>query len=115
MNVSFKAIIAEYVTWLETLGFSDGMVYDYKFRLYDFFEWLESRQIQSINLLTNRHITEYHAYLETRQNKKIKGRLLSASHLNHNFLANDKLLEFLHQYGVSNAPVPANYRMKMDE
>jgi len=25
MNVSYKAIIAEYVTWLETLGFSDGM------------------------------------------------------------------------------------------
>ena len=115
MNASYKTIIAEYVTWLETLGFSDAMIYDYKFRLHDFFEWLENKQVQSINLLNNRHITEYHAYLETRQNKKIKGRLLSASHLNHNFMAIDKLLEFLHQYGMANAPVPTNYRMKMDE
>jgi integrase/recombinase XerD len=115
MNVSYKAITDEYVTWLDTLGFSDGMIYEYKFRIRDFFEWLENRQIQSISLLTNKHITEYHAYLETRPNKKDKGRLLSASHLNHNFMAIDKLLEFLHQYGMTSAPVPTNYRMKMDE
>jgi len=115
MNTSYKAIIAEYVAWLDTLGFSNGMIYDYKFRLYDFFEWLENKQIQSINLLNNRHITEYQNYLETRPNKKDKGRLLSVSHLNHNFLAIDKLLEFLHQYGMTNAPVPTNYRIKMDE
>jgi integrase/recombinase XerD len=115
MNTSYRAIIDEYVTWLETLGFSDAMIYDYKFRLCDFFEWLENRQIQSVALLTNKHITEYHAYLETRPNKKDKGRLLSVSHLNHNFLAIDKLLEFLHQYGMTNAPVPTNYRMKVDE
>jgi len=115
MNISYKAIIDEYVTWLDTLGFSDAMIYDYKFRLCDFFEWLETKQIQSVALLTNKHITEYHAYLETRPNKKDKGRLLSVSHLNHNFLAIDKLLEFLHQYGMTNAPVPTNYRMKVDE
>jgi len=115
MNTSYKTIIAEYTVWLDTLGFSGGMIYDYKFRLYDFFEWLENRQTQSINQLTNKHIVEYHAYLETRPNKKDSGRLLSASHLNHNFLAIDKLLEFLHQYGMENAPVPTNYRMKMDE
>jgi integrase/recombinase XerD len=115
MNTGYKAITAEYTAWLDTLGFSDGMIYDYKFRLCDFFLWLENRQIQSINCLTNRHITEYHTFLETRPNKKIKGRLLSASHLNHNFLAIDKLLEFLHQYGMTNAPVPTNRRMKTDE
>lgn len=115
MNISYKAITHEYVAWLDTLGFSDAMIYDYKFRVYDFFQWLENRQIQSINLLTNKHMTEYHAYLETRQNKKIKGRLLSHSHLNHSFLAIDKLLEFLHHYGMTNAPAPTNYRIKIDE
>ena len=115
MNTGYTAIIAEYVAWLETLGFSDAMIYDYKFRLYDFFEWLENRQIESVALLTNKHITEYQNYLETRPNKKDKGRLLSVSHLNLNFLAIDKLLEFLHQYGMTNAPVPTNYRMKVDE
>jgi len=115
MNTDYTTITAEYVTWLETLGFSDGMIYDYKFRLYDFFEWLENKQIQSINRLTNKHITEYQNYLETRPSKTHKGRLLSVSHLNHNFLAIDKLLEFLHQYGMTGAPVPTNYRMKVDE
>jgi integrase/recombinase XerD len=115
MNTGYTAITAEYVIWLETLGFSEGMIYDCKFRIKEFFQWLENRQIQSINQLTNKHITEYHDYLETRSHKKDKGRLLSASHLNHNFLAIDKLLEFLHQYGMENAPVPTNYRMKMDE
>ena len=115
MNESYKIINVEYVAWLETLGFSDGMIYDCKFRVKEFFEWLENKQIQSIILLTNKHISEYHAYLETRPNQQFKGRLLSASHLNHNFLAVDKLLEFLHQYGVSSAPVPTNYRAKIDE
>jgi integrase/recombinase XerD len=115
MNTSYKTIVENYVVWLETLGFSDAMIYDYKFRLCDFFEWLENKQIQNINLLNSKHITEYFNYLETRPNKMNKGRLLSVSHLNHNFLAIDKLLEFLHQYGMENAPVPTNYRMKVDE
>ena len=115
MNTGYKSITAEYVTWLGTLGFSDAMIYDYKFRLHDFFQWLENRQIQSIIQLTDKHVSDYHSYLETRPNKKHKGRLLSVSHLNHNFLAIDKLLEFLHHYGMTNAPVPTNYRMKVNE
>ena len=115
MKTGYKTIISEYVTWLDTLGFSDAMIYDYKFRIRDFFEWLENRQIQSITQLTAKHIREYQNYLETRPNKKFKERGLSASHLNHNFLATDKLLEFLHHYGMAGVPAPTNYRMKVDE
>ena len=106
MNTGYKKIIEEYKIWLDTLGFSNAMVYDYKFRIKDFLEWLEDKQITNINLLNNRHITEYHKYLETRPNKLLRGRLLSASHLNHNFLAIDKLCEFLHHYGMETAPQP---------
>ena len=115
MKTGYKNIITEYVTWLDTLGFSDAMMYDYKFRLHDFFDWLENRQIQSINQLTAKHVTDYQNYLETRPNKKFKERGLSVSHLNHNFIAIDKLLEFLHHYGMTGAPAPTNYRMKVDE
>jgi integrase/recombinase XerD len=115
MNTSYKAIVTEYTAWLDTLGFSNGVIYDYKFRVRDFFDWLENRQIQSINLLNSKHINEYHNYLEHRPNKRFKGRLLSVSHLNHNFSAVDKLLEFLHQYGMKNAPVPTNYRITPDK
>jgi len=114
-NASYKAIVAEFVMWLNTLGFSDRTVNDCKFRLYYFFEWLENKQVQSIKQLTDKHITEYCAYLETRPNKLYKGRLLSVRHLNGNFYALDKLLEFLHQYGVTSAPLPTNKRMEIDK
>jgi len=115
MNGSYKTITAEYLTWLDTLGYSKDVIRACNYGVHYFFEWLENRQVQSINLLTNRHITEYHAYLETRPNWKYKGRMLSANHLNKNFIAIDKLLEFLHQYGMNNAPVPTNRRMEIDQ
>ncbi len=115
MNTSYNAILTEYGSWLNTLGFSDNLVYNYSFSVRDFFEWLESNQIHSIDRLTQKHINEYHRYLEHRPNKLRKGNLLSASHLNNNFIAVDKLLEFLHQYGMTNAPVPTNNRIKIDE
>ena len=115
MNNSFETIITEYGTWLDTLGYSQNMIYCYKFCLRDFFEWLENRQIHSITELTDKHISNYHAYLETRPNKVFKGRLLSVSSLIRNFSSIDKLLEFLHQYGMTNAPVPVNRRIKTDK
>ena len=115
MNTGYRAILAEYMTWLDTLGYSNAIVDSCKSGINEFFEWLERKKIQSINLLINKHISDYHHYLETRPNKCFKGRLLSLAHLNKNYFAVDKLLEFLHQYGVQSAPVPTNKRIKMDE
>ena len=115
MNTSYKAILEEYSCWLDTLGFSDGITYNYKHYMRDFFEWLESRQIQSINRLTAKDITDYHNYLERRPNKRHKGYLLSLSSINLHFLAIDKLLEFLHHYGMTNSPVPTNRLIKIDK
>jgi integrase/recombinase XerD len=115
MNTNYKAILTEYLLWLDTLGYSDDMIRCCRLSVRVFFEWLENKQIQSINILTNKIIIEYHTYLETRPNKKYKGRMLSVAHLNKTFFAIDKLLEFLHQYGVINAPVPTNRRMLIDQ
>jgi integrase/recombinase XerD len=114
-NTSYRAILDGFAVWLDTLGYSESVVIYSKRYTRFFFEWLENRQIQNIKQLTDRHITEYHAYLETRPNWKYKGCVLSVSHLNHNFWNMDKLLEFLHSYGVENAPVPANRRMEVDK
>jgi integrase/recombinase XerD len=115
MNTGYKAILSEYMNWLDTLGYSNSIIDNCKSCVNEFFTWLEEKQIQSIHVLTNRHIKEYHNYLETRPNKCFKGRLLSASHLNKSFFAIDKLLEFLNQYGMQSVPVPTNKRIKMDE
>ncbi len=114
MNKSFKTIQQEYAFWLDTLGFSSKLVYQYKFNVKEFFEWLESKNIYAVNLINQKHIKNYFEYLQTRSNKRRKGGL-SIAHLNKNFDAIDKLLEFLHQIGMDAAPIPANFRIKSDK
>lgn len=114
LNENYHIIKFEYSVWLTTLGFSSSLVYDYKFRAKDFFEWLQSKNLYQINLVTQNNITEYFEYLQIRSNKRRTG-ALSTSHLNHNFMAIDKLCEFLHQMGMSHAPTPTNYRIKPDK
>jgi len=36
MTRNFTEIWTEYVRWLDTLGFSNGLIYDYKGRIKDF-------------------------------------------------------------------------------
>ena len=115
MNNSFREINRQYTAWLDTLGFSSGVVNDYNARIRDFLEWLDTQGVSQLNRLTQKHVSEYFNYLENRPNKRHKGRLLSVSHLNHNFIAVDKQLEFLHGQGMQNAPVPTNYRMPVDK
>ena len=114
MNESYKAIVNEFIVWIDTLGYSDSVKHACKYRITDFLQWLETKQVQRINLLTDQHIKDYRVFLETRPNKQFKGRLLSAAHINWYFFAINKLLEFLHQYGVENLPFPDNYRIKTD-
>jgi integrase/recombinase XerD len=115
INASYKAILDEYTVWLDTLGYSKWVLKSSKIALHEFLKWLEEKQVQSINLLNGRHIKDYHNFLETRPNKQFKERLLSVAQLNKSFVAIDKFLEFLHSYGVVNAPVPTNRRFMLDE
>lgn len=115
MNQSFREINKSYTAWLDTLGFSDGTVYDWKYRVRDFLDWLETQSVIQINQLRQKHVHDYFTYIENRPNKRNNGALLSVSHLNHNFIAVDKLLEFLHSQGLQNVPSPTNYRLKVDE
>jgi len=115
MNTGYKTILSAFTLWLDTLGYSKHSMRYCTSGARDFLQWLESKQIQTVNQLTGKHINEYHNHLETRPNYQFKERLLGAGQLNHFFFANDKFLEFLHQYGMENAPVPAKKRIKMDE
>jgi integrase/recombinase XerD len=115
MNTHYKSILTEFVNWVDTLGYSNSLK-QYCYRsVRDFFQWLEEKQIQNINLINNKQINDYFNYLETRPNWRYEGTRLSPVYLNHNFLAIDKLLEFLHQYGMENVPIPTNNRIKIDQ
>ena len=114
MNDNFTTLNQEYESWLDTLGFSTGLIYDYKHRIRDFFEWLQIQNIHHITQLKTEKINAYINYLQSRPNKRKTGGL-SITHLNHNFMAIDKFLEFLHQIGMETAPTPLNYRIKPDK
>lgn len=109
-----KAIVTEYKTWLDTLGFCNESVYEYPLRVNEFFEWMKEQGISRITNLNQTHVDQYFKHLENRPNQKRKG-LLSNTHLNRNFIAVDKLLEFLNQMEMKNAPIPTNYRLKIDK
>jgi integrase/recombinase XerD len=110
MNHSYKELNRHYTAWLDTLGFSWGVVDDYNNRVHEFLEWLTEQGVAHIHTLTAAHVKQYFTYLENRPNKRHKGRLLSVSFLNHNFIAVDKLLEFLHTQNLHHAPTPTGYR-----
>ena len=114
MNKNYKAIQEQYVIWLNTLGFSDGLVSSYKNITAFFFEWLEHKQVNHITQLTQQHITKYFEHLQTRPNKTSSGGL-GVSHLNSNFIAIDKLMEFLNQMGMGGALLPTNFRLFVDK
>lgn len=114
LNPNYHTIRNDYAVWLNTLGFSAGVVTDYKDRVKDFFAWLQNKSVHQINLVNQKHIDIYFEYLQTRKSKRAN-RVLSVSHLNHNFLAIDKLCEYLHQMGLHTAPTPTNYRLKPDK
>jgi integrase/recombinase XerD len=80
-----------------------------------FFKFLmEHKNISHIQQLKPETVRNYIDFLESRPNLR-RGGGLSVSHLNKNFEAIDKFLEFLHQMGMKNSPVPTHYRLKEDK
>jgi integrase/recombinase XerD len=81
----------------------------------EFFTFLQSKGITHIMELNNEAIRSYFEHLQTRSNK-VKGTGgLSAPHLNKNFDAIDKFLEFLHHIGMEHAPQPLKYRVEYND
>jgi integrase/recombinase XerD len=115
MIANFKAIQQHYIFWLDTLGFNQHTTTNYGNRVNDFFVWLKNKNITSINLITQNHITDFFEYQQYRPNTKHKGTTLSVSYLNDYFSAIDKLCEFLHQMGAKTNITPTNYRIALDK
>ena len=72
MNTGYKTILTEYLTWLDTLGYSDDIIKCGRSNVRIFFQWLEKNQLQSIKELTDKHINDYHSHLEIRPNMAYK-------------------------------------------
>lgn len=105
----------QYNRWLRTLGFSSSIQNGYTKHVGEFLQYLQQHKIVNIKWVKKRHIDNYFEYLQTRKNKRNNTTLLSVAHLNKNFDAIDKFIEFLHQMGVTKAPQPTKYRIKQDK
>jgi len=119
MNTHFTAIQQQYIFWLDTLNFAPYSVSNYGYRARDFFEWLEAKNITTIQHITQKHINDFLDYQQTRPNTRAEqspfyGKTLSTSFLNDYFIAIDKLCEFLHQMKANVTIVPTNRRIAID-
>jgi site-specific recombinase XerD len=84
--------------WLRLLNFEPSTIKYAPIKAREFFEWLESKQINEISTVTKPVINEYFQYLKTRQNKK-KGGKLSKNYLRTHLTALRKLARYLRETG----------------
>ena len=111
MNTSYKAITESYAQYLQTLGFAASTCYNYPRFVAQFLKYAEQKNNCSIDHITTKTIWNYYTHLEQEKGKRTK-RSFGTSYLNGVSKSIDTFLEFLHQYGMENAPVPLNYRVE---
>ena len=111
-----NSILEKYAAWLGTLGYCNSFVSNCRYNMFQFFDWLQERKrYVGILQLTEKDVLDYCNYLGIRANKVYYGKTLSNITINNNVLAINKLLEFLHQYGITTVPLPTKYKLKIDQ
>lgn len=113
MKNSYKALIENYTEYLQTLGFAETTVYDYPRFVASFLGYLQQNGTHQINALTTKTVFAYFKHLEQVRGERTN-RTFSTSHLNRNFGAIDKFLEFLHHMGAQNTPSPTCYTLERE-
>ena len=96
-NHSYKVIIQDFKQWLDILGYAESTVYNLPIHLQEFFNYLESKNINQLNHIQTNHVTDYYNYLKERPNQKRTG-ALSKGHLNKHQQALYKFREYLKQH-----------------
>jgi len=96
-NHSYKVIIQDFKQWLDVLGYAESTVYNLPIHLQEFFNYLESKNINQLNHIQTNHVTDYYNYLKERPNQKRTG-ALSKGHLNKHQQALYKFREYLKQH-----------------
>lgn len=114
MHTHYKALQEQYTHWFDTLGYSPKTVKRYTGIITQFFDYLQTNNINHISLLNHRQIQAYFDYVQTSKSQKT-GEAYSIVHLNDIFFSVDKLCMFLNDMGLNTAPTPTNYRIKHNQ
>ncbi len=96
-NASYKVIVQDFKQWLDILGFAETTVYNLPIHLKEFFNYLESKNINQVDYIKTNHITEYYKYLKERPNQRKNGALSNGS-LNKHQQALFKFRDYLKQH-----------------
>lgn len=97
VNKSYREIIESFTNWLDILGYAPVTVYNLPNHLKEFFNYLESRNIQTINQIDTSHVTDYYEYLKERPNHTREGSL-SNNYLNKHQQTLLKFREYLKEH-----------------
>ncbi|WP_456440301.1 tyrosine-type recombinase/integrase [Psychroserpens sp.] len=112
-NPSYKAILIDFKSWLDILGYAKGTVYSLPIHLQKFFYYLEQHHIKSFNTITVQTTKNYYQYLQTRTNQT-QGGSLSSRYLNSHQYTLHKFRAYLKQHNVK--PFPMHLKTeKLDE
>jgi len=96
-NPSYKALLIDFKSWLDVLGFSEAMQKNYPHQLCEFFYWLEQNNINHIDYVQKEHIKNYYNYLKQRPNQTRSG-ALSNSYLNSHQSTLKKFRDYLSKH-----------------
>ncbi|WP_435261225.1 tyrosine-type recombinase/integrase [Tenacibaculum sp. nBUS_03] len=91
---SYKVLVQDFKQWLDILGYAKSTVYNLPIHLREFFHYLENKNINKLNHIQTKHITDYYNYLKSRTNQR-RGGGISNGHLNKHQQALFKFREYL--------------------
>jgi integrase/recombinase XerD len=109
-NESYREILKEFTNWLDILGFAPTTIYNLPNHLKEFFYYLETNNIDTINQINTQIVKDYYEYLKTRSNQRKDG-ALSDAYLNKHQQALFKFNDYLKAHNAK----PLNIHLKREE
>lgn len=102
-NASFRYLEESFKEWLDILGYAPTTVYYAPLFIREMLHHLESKGINNIKELDNKHIQSHYEKLKERTNQR-RGGGLSNNHLNKHIQAIKKFTDYLRQVGRLELP-----------
>lgn len=103
-NESYRIILKDYKNWLDILGYADSTLLSLPNHLREFFNYLETHNINQINSITVQIIKDYYKHLQTRENQRKEGSL-SKAYLNKHIQALIKFNDYLKEHNTKPLPI----------
>jgi integrase/recombinase XerD len=100
---NFKYIEQSFKQWLDVLGYASTTVYGLPNMLREFFNWLESKNINHVTNIKTEHIKQYYQYTKQRANTRFDGGLSNAS-INNQRRTLHLFMDYLRQTGRFEMP-----------